>query len=66
MACPCLSGRLSPNWREIGMDIDANGQGVVTEQRLYQLIHQRGPVTEHTFEITFLDSGVQAYAFTFG
>ncbi len=27
------------------MDIDANGQGVVTEQRLYQLIRQRGPVT---------------------
>jgi hypothetical protein len=35
------------------------------DQRLYQLIRQRGPVTEHTFEITFLDPGVQAYAFTF-
>ena len=29
IACPCLSGWLSPNWREIGMAIDANGQGVV-------------------------------------
>ena len=49
-----------------GMDVDANGQGVVTEQRLYQLLRQSGTVSEHTFEITFLDAGVQAYAFTFG
>jgi hypothetical protein len=34
--------------------------------RLYQLIRQPGPVTERTFQITFLDSGVHAYAFTFG
>ena len=37
-----------------------------TEPRLYQLVRQPGPVTERTFEITFLDPGVQAYAFTFG
>jgi cytochrome c biogenesis protein CcdA/thiol-disulfide isomerase/thioredoxin len=49
-----------------GSDVDANGQGVVTNQRLYQLVRQHGPVVEHTFEITFLDPGVQAYAFTFG
>jgi thiol-disulfide isomerase/thioredoxin len=49
-----------------GMDVDANGQGVVTDERLYQLVRQRGGVTGHTFEITFLDAGVQAYAFTFG
>jgi len=49
-----------------GTDIDDQGNGTVTEQRLYQLIRQRGPVTERTFEITFLDPGVQAYAFTFG
>src|SRR6266699_3143037 len=49
-----------------GTDVDDQGNGTVTEQRLYQLIRQRGPVTEHTFEITFLDPGVQAYAFTFG
>jgi hypothetical protein len=42
------------------------GQGVVTGQRLYQLIRQRGAIGDHTFEITFLDAGVQAYAFTFG
>lgn len=49
-----------------GMDIDANGNGTVTEERLYQLIRQQGPVADHTFEIQFLDKGVEAYAFTFG
>jgi thiol-disulfide isomerase/thioredoxin len=49
-----------------GIDVDDQGDGTVTEQRLYQLIRQRGLITEHTFEITFLDPGVQAYVFTFG
>jgi cytochrome c biogenesis protein CcdA/thiol-disulfide isomerase/thioredoxin len=49
-----------------GVDIDAGGQGTVTEQRLYQLIRQSGQIADHTFEIRFLDPGVQAYAFTFG
>jgi cytochrome c biogenesis protein CcdA/thiol-disulfide isomerase/thioredoxin len=49
-----------------GTDVDADGQGVVTSQRLYQLVRQSGDITDHTFEIQFLDPGVQAYAFTFG
>jgi cytochrome c biogenesis protein CcdA/thiol-disulfide isomerase/thioredoxin len=49
-----------------GTDTDAQGQGVVTEQRLYQLVRQNGSVADRTFEIKFLDPGVQAYAFTFG
>ena len=49
-----------------GVDVDANGNGVVTAQRLYQLIRQSGPVVDRTFEITFLDPAVAAYAFTFG
>ena len=49
-----------------GADVDAGGQGVVTDQRLYQLVRQNGPVADRTFEIRFLDPGVQAYAFTFG
>jgi hypothetical protein len=49
-----------------GADLDGEGDGTVVEQRLYQLIRQHGPVTERTFEITFLDPGVEAYAFTFG
>ncbi|RIK96974.1 MAG: cytochrome C biogenesis protein [Proteobacteria bacterium] len=49
-----------------GVDTDADGQGTVTGQRLYQLVRQKGDVAEHTFEIRFLDPGVEAYAFTFG
>jgi cytochrome c biogenesis protein CcdA/thiol-disulfide isomerase/thioredoxin len=49
-----------------GADIDAGGQGVIEEQRLYQLIRQSGDVREHVFSIEFLDPGVQAYSFTFG
>ncbi len=49
-----------------GVDTDANGNGVVTGQRLYQLVRATGPVSDHTFEIKFLDPGAQAYAFTFG
>jgi hypothetical protein len=49
-----------------GSDIAADGSGTVTEQRLYQLVRQTGDVADHTFTIEFLDSGVQAYAFTFG
>ena len=49
-----------------GTDVDDQGDGTVTEPRLYQLIRQPGPITERTFEATFLDPGVHAYAFTFG
>ena len=49
-----------------GMDTDADGNGTVTSQRLYQLVRQANGTGERTFEITFLAPGVQAYAFTFG
>ena len=49
-----------------GADADGEGNGTLAEQRLYQLIRQRGPVTDRTFEITFAVPGAQAYAFTFG
>jgi thiol-disulfide isomerase/thioredoxin len=49
-----------------GTDVDDQGNGTLTQPRLYQLIRQPGPVSERTFEITFLDPGVRAYAFTFG
>ncbi len=48
-----------------GVDIDAAGNGTVTDQRLYQLIRARTP-GEHTFVIRFADPNVQAFAFTFG
>jgi cytochrome c biogenesis protein CcdA/thiol-disulfide isomerase/thioredoxin len=49
-----------------GTDTDRNGAGTIDRQRLYQLIRQTGEVGEHVFSIEFLDSGVQAYSFTFG
>ncbi|RVT94836.1 cytochrome c biogenesis protein DipZ [Sphingomonas crocodyli] len=49
-----------------GVDTDAEGRGTVTGQRLYQLVRQKGAPRERTFEIEFLDPGVQAFAFTFG
>jgi len=49
-----------------GADIDEAGAGVVTEYRLYQLVRQKGAIQDRTFEIEFLDPGVQAFAFTFG
>jgi hypothetical protein len=49
-----------------GSDVDPGGEGAVTEQRLYQLVRQSGPIMDHNFEIQFLDPGVEAYAFTFG
>jgi hypothetical protein len=49
-----------------GLDVDARGEGTVSEPRLHQLIRQPGPVADRTFEITFLAPGVEAYVFTFG
>ena len=60
-----LIGGEPPN-RARGLDVDQRGNGTVSEERLYQLIRQDGPITERTFEITFLDAGAQAYVFTFG
>jgi cytochrome c biogenesis protein CcdA/thiol-disulfide isomerase/thioredoxin len=56
----------APPGNSHGTDVDADGRGVVTGQRLYQLVRQSGAIADHMFEIRFLDSGVQAYAFTFG
>ena len=49
-----------------GTDVDEQGNGTVVEQRLYQLIRQREPIVDRLFEIEFLESGVEAYCFTFG
>jgi len=49
-----------------GVDVDEQGQGTVSQQRLYQLVRERGSITDRTFEITFLAPGVEAYVFTFG
>jgi len=49
-----------------GTDVDEQGNGTATEQRMYQLIRQTKPITDRVFEIEFLDPGVEAYVFTFG
>ncbi len=49
-----------------GVDTDAEGYGVVTGDRLYQLIRQQGSIHDRTFRIEFLVPGVRAYSFTFG
>ena len=49
-----------------GIDVDEQGNGTVSEQRLYQLIRQPKPIADRLFEIEYLDSGVEAYCFTFG
>jgi thiol-disulfide isomerase/thioredoxin len=49
-----------------GVDVDATGNGVVAEPRLYQLVRQPGRIEDRTFEITFLEPGVEASVFTFG
>ncbi|MGB9385013.1 MAG: cytochrome c biogenesis protein DipZ, partial [Pseudolabrys sp.] len=49
-----------------GLDVDEQGVGTVTEQRLYQLIRQTGPIADRQFEIEFLGPGAETFAFTFG
>lgn len=49
-----------------GLDVDDQGNGAVTDQRLYQLVRQPGPIVDRLFEIEFVDAGVEAFVFTFG
>jgi thiol-disulfide isomerase/thioredoxin len=49
-----------------GFDVDEEGNGTLTEQRLHQLVRQPGPIGDRTVEIEFLEPGAEAYCFTFG
>jgi hypothetical protein len=49
-----------------GVDVDEQGNGTVTEQRMYQLIRQQQSIADRLFEIEFLGPGVEAFSFTFG
>jgi hypothetical protein len=49
-----------------GLDVDAQGYGLLNEPRLYQLVRQPAPVTDRLFAIEFLDGGAEAFSFTFG
>ena len=49
-----------------GVDVDEDGTGLLRDARMYQLVRQHDTVRERTLEITFLEPGAEAYAFTFG
>jgi hypothetical protein len=49
-----------------GVDVDEDGNGVLREGRLYQLVREQDAVRDRTLEITFLEPGAEAYSFTFG
>jgi thiol-disulfide isomerase/thioredoxin len=49
-----------------GVDVDVDGNGLLREGRLYQLVRVHDAVRERTLEITFLEAGAEAYVFTFG
>lgn len=59
-----LDGQLADDAH--GSDVESDGRGIVRDQRTYQLIRQPGPIADRLFEIEFLDTGVEAYCFTFG
>jgi hypothetical protein len=52
--------------RSHGADVDEDGNGLLADGRLYQLVRERDRVRERTLEISFLEPGAEAYAFTFG
>lgn len=59
-----IDGR--PPGQAHGVDVDDQGNGTLTEPRMYQLLRQPSPISDRQFEIQFLDAGVEAYSFTFG
>jgi thiol-disulfide isomerase/thioredoxin len=59
-----LDGR--PPGDDRGLDVDAAGEGIAGEPRMYQLVRQRAGSAERLFEISFAEPGARAYVFTFG
>jgi thiol-disulfide isomerase/thioredoxin len=55
-----------PPGEDHGFDVDENGDGILSDQRLHQLIRQQGPIDDRTVEIRFLAPGAEVYCFTFG
>jgi thiol-disulfide isomerase/thioredoxin len=49
-----------------GVDSNSDGAGEIREPRMYQLIRQKGPTRDRTFEIEFVAPGVEVFSFTFG
>ncbi|MGO8958161.1 MAG: hypothetical protein ACLQFR_12440 [Streptosporangiaceae bacterium] len=65
MAFRVLMDREAPGASH-GVDVDEDGNGLLREERLYQLVRQDGAVRDRTLEITFHEPGAEAYVFTFG
>jgi Thioredoxin like C-terminal domain len=59
-----IDGR--PSGHAHGLDVDAAGEGILDEPRMYQLLRQGHPVTDRTAEIAFPDGDVEAFVITFG
>ena len=55
-----------PPGASTGVDVDEDGNGMLQEGRMYQLVREHDTVRDRTLEITFLEPGAQAYSFTFG
>jgi thiol-disulfide isomerase/thioredoxin len=55
-----------PPGRSHGVDVDEEGNGLLRDGRMYQLVRQHDAVRERTLQITFLEPGAEAYSFTFG
>lgn len=49
-----------------GADVDAEGNGILDDGRVWQLIRVPGEVRDRTIEVTFAEPGAQGYCFTFG
>ncbi|HEX3683043.1 MAG TPA: redoxin domain-containing protein [Bryobacteraceae bacterium] len=56
----------NPPGNDHGSDSGIDGKGEIRQPRMYQLVRQKGPIKDATFEIEFLDPGVAAFSFTFG
>jgi thiol-disulfide isomerase/thioredoxin len=59
-----IDGR--PPGQAHGVDVDDQGNGTLTEPRMYQLLRQPVPISDRQFEIQFLDAGAEAFSVTFG
>jgi len=49
-----------------GFDVDEDGNGLLEDARLYQLVRQPSDVRDRTLTISFAEPGAEAYVFTFG
>jgi hypothetical protein len=49
-----------------GSDSAADGTGEVRVPQMYRVVRRKGTIEDGTFEIEFVDPGVQAFSFTFG